>query len=142
MQADGSCSLTDRLNTIINWIPGIKSIQLKDLPSVLQTTDSNNPMLQFVITEAERCLNASAIIFNSYHTLEPDVLGALASFCPPIYAIGPLQLRINQLPQSRLKSLGLNLWTEDADCVKWLDTKEANSVIYVSYGSITFMTPR
>ncbi|KAI3732842.1 hypothetical protein L1987_64051 [Smallanthus sonchifolius] len=28
------------------------------------------------------------------------------------------------------------------DCLKWLDSKEANSVVYVNFGSITVMTPQ
>lgn len=141
MQADGSCSLTDQLNTTVNWIPGIESIRIKDIPSFFHTTDSEDPMVQFEISETERCTTASAIIFNSFNTLEPDALRALSSICPPIYAIGPLQLLINQLPHSQLKSLGSNLWKEDANCLKWLDTKQTNSVIYVNYGSVTVMTP-
>ncbi|WOG82601.1 hypothetical protein DCAR_0101766 [Daucus carota subsp. sativus] len=138
---DGS-SLNDQLNTTINWIPGIKGIQIKDFPSFLQTADSNDHMLQFVISEAERCkTTASAIIINSFDTLESDVLCALSSICPPIYTIGPLQLLINKLPENKLKSIGSNLWKENAECLKWLDTKQTNSVIYVSYGSITVMTP-
>ncbi|XP_017228452.1 7-deoxyloganetin glucosyltransferase [Daucus carota subsp. sativus] len=137
---DGS-SLKDQMNNTINWIPGIKSIQIKDIPSFFHTTDPNDQMVEFEITETERCTAASAIIFNSYDSLESDVLRALSPICPPIYTIGPLQLLVNQLPRSPLKSLGSNLWKEDADCLKWLDTRQADSVIYVNYGSVTVMTP-
>lgn len=137
---DGT-SLMDQLENTVNWIPGIRSIQIKDIPSFFHTTDPNDPLVQFEISETERCTTASAIIFNSFDTLESDVLSALSSICPTIYAIGPLQLLINQLPQSQLKSLGSNLWKEDADCLKWLDSKQPNSVIYVNYGSVTVMTP-
>lgn len=140
MQADGTSTM-DQLNNTVNWIPGIRSIQIKDIPSFFHTTDPNDPMVQFEISETERCTTASAIIFNSFDILESDVLHALSSICPPIYTIGPLQLLINQLPQSPLKSLGSNLWKEDADCLKWLDTKQKNSVLYVNYGSVTVMTP-
>ncbi|KAL8100213.1 7-deoxyloganetin glucosyltransferase-like [Apium graveolens] len=136
---DGTSKM-DQLNNTVNWIPGIRSIQIKDIPSFFHTTDPNDPMVQFEISETERCITASAIIFNSFDILESDVLHALSSICPPIYAIGPLQLLIDQLPQSWLKSLGSNLWKEDADCLKWLDSKQINSVIYVNFGSVTVMT--
>ncbi|KAL8116616.1 7-deoxyloganetin glucosyltransferase-like [Apium graveolens] len=137
----GSCSLNDQLSTTVNWIPGIKSIQIKDFPTFFHTTDSNDPMVQFLVTEVERCTTGSAIIFHSFNALESDVLGALSCVCPPVHAVGPLQLLVDQLPENKLKSLGSSLWKEDMECLKWLDMKETNSVIYVSYGSITVMTP-
>ncbi|KAL1831759.1 hypothetical protein ACET3Z_001410 [Daucus carota] len=140
LKGDGS-SLNDQMSTTINWIPGIKHIQIKDFPGFFHTTDSNDPMLQFLVTEVERCTTASAIISHSFNALESDVLSALSSICPPIHAIGPLQLLVDQLPENNLKSIGSNLWEEDAECLEWLDTKETDSVIYVSYGSITVMTP-
>lgn len=33
-----------------------------------------------------------------------------------------------------------SLWTEDTECLDWLDTKEPNSVVYVNFGSTTVMT--
>jgi UDP:flavonoid glycosyltransferase YjiC (YdhE family) len=39
-----------------------------------------------------------------------------------------------------LKSIGSNLWKEEAGCLEWLNKKESNSVVYVNFGSITVMT--
>ncbi|XP_057974119.1 7-deoxyloganetin glucosyltransferase-like isoform X2 [Malania oleifera] len=35
---------------------------------------------------------------------------------------------------------GSNLWKEDRSCLEWLDSREASSVVYVNFGSITIMT--
>ncbi|XP_057974120.1 7-deoxyloganetin glucosyltransferase-like [Malania oleifera] len=34
---------------------------------------------------------------------------------------------------------GSNLWKEDRSCLEWLDSREANFVVYVNFGSITVM---
>jgi hypothetical protein len=47
----------------------------------------------------------------------------------------------NQTPQNDLASLGSNLWKEDTKCLKWLESKEPSSVVYVNFGSVTVMTP-
>ncbi|KAI3850337.1 hypothetical protein MKW92_036147 [Papaver armeniacum] len=131
-------------NTVVDWIPGIKDIRFKDFPSFVRTTDPNDAMFNFFKGEAERNSNATALIFNTFAALEMEVLDAHMSQLPlpPIYAVGPLHSLLNQFPLSESQSLGSNLWKEDTECLKWLDSKEPNSVVYVNFGSITVMTPQ
>ncbi|KAL0352077.1 UNVERIFIED_CONTAM: 7-deoxyloganetin glucosyltransferase [Sesamum calycinum] len=83
---------------------------------------------------------ASAIVLNTFEDLERDVLDALSSILPTIYAIGPLHLLENQVDDKALEQLGSNLWKDEPECLEWLDTKDPNSVVYVNFGSITVMT--
>ncbi|KAM7520780.1 hypothetical protein LguiB_019742 [Lonicera macranthoides] len=138
---DASYLSNGYLNTVLDWIPAMKDIRLKDLPTFLRTTDLNDVMLNFVLTEIERAKRASAIIFNTFNELEHDVLDALSLVYPPIYSIGPLHFLHNLLDDKDLKLIGSNLWKEETECLEWLDAKEPNSVVYVNFGSITVMTP-
>ncbi|KAI4307410.1 hypothetical protein L6164_030603 [Bauhinia variegata] len=137
---DSSYLTNGYLDTVIDWIPGMKDIRLKDLPSFLRTTDPNDLMLDFILHECERAKRASAIILNTFDALEHDVLEAVSSVLPPVYSIGPLNLLVNHVSDKDLKSIGSNLWKEEAECLEWLDSKEPNSVVYVNFGSITVMT--
>lgn len=129
------------LETVIDWIPGMKDIRLKDLPTFIRTTNLKDVMLNFCLNEAENSRGASAIILNTIDTLEPDVLKALEPISPPIYPIGPLQLLEKQNPEpNELKSIQLNLLAEDLGCLEWLDSKPPNSVIYVNFGSVVRLT--
>ncbi|KAK4274121.1 hypothetical protein QN277_017400 [Acacia crassicarpa] len=133
--------LTDGyLDTVIDWIPGIKEIRLRDIPTFIRTTNPDEFMLDFVTGECARAQRASAIILNTFDALEHDVLEGLSSILPPVYSIGPLNLLINDVTDKDLKSIGSNLWKEETECLEWLDTKEPNSVVYVNFGSITVMT--
>ncbi|XP_057460161.1 (R)-mandelonitrile beta-glucosyltransferase-like [Actinidia eriantha] len=129
--------LTNRyLDTVIDWTPGNKNIRLKDLPTLVRSTDLNDPMFQFAYGEIERASKASVIILNTFDALEADVLNSLSSLFPcDVYAIGPLHLQLNAVPEGELKSIGSNLWEEEAECIKWLNTKEPKSVVYVNFGS-------
>ncbi|RZC89569.1 hypothetical protein C5167_027112 [Papaver somniferum] len=131
-------------NTLVDWIPGVKDIRFKDLPSPVRTTNPNDPMLDFITRETGRTHDAAALIFNTFDALEMEVLDALKSELPlpPVYTVGPLHLLLNQIPLSESQSLGSNLWKEDTECMKWLDSKEPKSVVYVNFGSITVMTPQ
>ncbi|XP_062149340.1 linamarin synthase 2-like [Alnus glutinosa] len=128
------------LDTPINWIPGMKNIRFKDLPSYIRTTDTNETMFDFMGSEARNCLNSSTIIFNTFDEFEYEVLEAISAIFPQIYNIGPLPLLGRHVPDSQLKSLSSSLWKEDSKCLQWLDKWEPKSIVYVNYGSVTMMT--
>ncbi|XP_059631336.1 7-deoxyloganetin glucosyltransferase-like [Cornus florida] len=130
------------LDTVIDWIPGMEGIRLKDLPSFVRTNDPNDIMFNFAVGETEKVHKASALILNTFDALESDVLEALSSIFPSVYTIGLLQLLLNQIPENELSRLGSNLWKEEPGCLEWLDSKEPNSVVYVNFGSVTVMTPQ
>ncbi|XVF36693.1 hypothetical protein REPUB_Repub19eG0079500 [Reevesia pubescens] len=138
---DGSYLTNGYLDTVIDWIPAMEGIRLKDLPTFIRTTDPNFVMLHFIFSETERAQKASAIILNTFDDLEHEVLDALSSMLPPVYSVGPLHLVLNHhVHDNELKQLGSNLWKEEPECLQWLDSKEPNSVVYVNFGSITVMT--
>ncbi|CAL9013388.1 unnamed protein product [Prunus brigantina] len=137
---DESCFTNGYLDTVIDWIPGMRDIRLRDLPTVLQTTNADDTMFNFVMEATDRAHEASAVVLHTFDALEPDVLDALSSMLPHVYTVGPLQLHLNQIPEHPLK-MGYSLWKEETECLEWLNTKRPNSVVYVNFGSIAVMTP-
>ncbi|PQQ03750.1 7-deoxyloganetin glucosyltransferase-like [Prunus yedoensis var. nudiflora] len=126
---DASYMTNGYLDTEIDWIPGMRGIRLRDIPSFIRTTDPNDFMLDFILVEMARAKRASAIILNTFDALEHEVLDGLSTLLPPVYSVGPLHLQLNQIPaDNELKSIGSNLWTEEPECLEWLDSKEPNSV--------------
>ncbi|CAK9187104.1 unnamed protein product, partial [Ilex paraguariensis] len=135
--------LTDgTLDLPIDWIPSMRGIRFMDLPSFLRTTNPNDIMFDFMGEEAQNCLNASTIIFNSFDALENEVLEAFTSKFnyPNTYTIGPLHLLCRNVPESEVKSLNSSLWKPDSHCLQWLDQRERDSVVYVNYGSVATMS--
>ncbi|KAI3989711.1 hypothetical protein MKX01_009203 [Papaver californicum] len=133
------------LDTPMDWMTGIGDvIRFRDLPSFVRTTDPDDVMVNYAIGEIAKAKDATALIFNTFDDLEKDALDAFRSqlSLPSIYSIGPLPLLLNQTKQNELQSVGSNLWIEEPECLKWLDTKEPNSVVYVNFGSITVITPQ
>ncbi|KAL7245822.1 hypothetical protein ACSBR2_001037 [Camellia fascicularis] len=141
---DASYLTNGYLDTAIDWIPGMKDIRLKDLPTFFQTTDPNDEIFNLSMESAESASQASALGLHTFDALEQDVLGALSSIFPHIYTIGPLQLLLNQhvspKEQDHLASLGCNLWKEEPKCLQWLDSREPGSVVYVNFGSLAVMS--
>ncbi|PQM38920.1 7-deoxyloganetin glucosyltransferase [Prunus yedoensis var. nudiflora] len=138
---DASYFTNGHLDTELDWVPGMRNIRLKDFPTFMRTTEPDDIMLNFLVGETERTKKASAVILNTFHDLEHEVIDALSTSLPPVYSIGPLNLQLKQIPaDNELKSIVSNLWIEEPECLQWLDTKEPKSVVYVNFGSIAVTT--
>ncbi|KAB1220558.1 UDP-glycosyltransferase 85A2 [Morella rubra] len=137
---DSSYFTNGYLDTVIDWIPGMRDIRLRELPSFIQTTDPNDILFNFIIEGVEGASKASGIVIQTFDALEREVLDALSPMFPHLYAIGPLQLPLNQSLDDPLKSIGCGLWKEDTECLHWLNSKAPNSVVYVNFGSLVVMT--
>ena len=119
----------------------MRDICLRDLPSLVRTTDPNDILFRFVIYGAERAPSALGIIVHTFDELEQEVLLALSTMFPHVYAIGPLEPQLNHLSNDHLESIEYGLWKEETECLNWHNSKAPNSVIYVSFGSTVVMTP-
>ncbi|URE27113.1 UDP-Glycosyltransferase [Musa troglodytarum] len=128
------------LDMAVEWIPGLKNMRLKDLPTFIRTTDPDDIMLNYCNREAQRASMAKAVIMNTFDELEQPVLEAMAAMLPPIYTVGPLTLLSRRAPDSPLTSVRSNLWKEESGCLEWLHGRAPASVVYVNFGSITVMT--
>ncbi|TYI40586.1 hypothetical protein ES332_A02G173100v1 [Gossypium tomentosum] len=124
----------------IDWIPGMPNMRLKDIPSFIRTTDTDDFMFNYIMEVSQECLNSSSIIFNTFDDLDKEVLKVLASKSPNIYAIGPLASLSKNLLEKQYDLLNSSLWKEDTSCIEWLNTMEPKSVVYVNYGSVTVMS--
>ncbi|KAI5348244.1 hypothetical protein L3X38_001131 [Prunus dulcis] len=129
------------LDNVIDWVPALKGIRLRDLPNNFITTDPAEASWIFCLEAIQRFGKGSAIVLHSFDALEREVLDALSSMFPLVYAISPLQLLLNQIPEHPLKAMGYSLWKEETEWLKWLNSKEPNSVVYVNFGSLAVLTP-
>ena len=78
---------------------------------------------------------ADMIVVNSFEELERPAFEAMSKrLAVPVYSIGPL---IEQLSGENINT---SLWTEQYECLQWLDEQPAGSVLYISFGSITLLS--
>ncbi|TVU03766.1 hypothetical protein EJB05_50674, partial [Eragrostis curvula] len=130
--------------TIIDWIPGMLPMSLGDLMTFIRTTDPNDFWLSFSKSVVDNCTNADALILNTFHNLEADVLAAVRGDCRcVVYSIGPLGSLLRHGGAAATDdSVRVSLWKQEAACIAWLDTQEEQrSVVYVNFGSNTVLTP-
>ncbi|KAK4409204.1 UDP-glycosyltransferase 87A2 [Sesamum angolense] len=123
--------LSERGEERVDYIPGIASIRLADLPSIAHLKDQR--LLTLVLGVFRNISKAKYILFTSIFELEHHVINALNSkISSPIYPIGPV------IPYFNLgtpKSHSTNINDDDPHCFEWLNSKPPSSVLYVSLGS-------
>ncbi|WMV19735.1 hypothetical protein MTR67_013120 [Solanum verrucosum] len=142
---DDSYLRREFMEQTIDWIPGIGSIRLGDIPTPIWATNSYDPILNFIIDQCSSTIvnRSSAVLIHTFDALEPQALTSLSSIFNRIYTIGPLSLLAKQIsPDTCIEKLRSNLWRNDSDCIEWLDSRDPASVIYVNFGSTTVMTSR
>lgn len=117
----------------INDIPGMEGyLRQADLPGFCRCNDLDNETLQYVIDEAQQNFRADGLMFNTFEELESPILDRIRGKIPRLYAIGPLH--------AHLKPSGSGGQKENRGCMVWLNNQPAQSVVYVSFGSVVVMT--
>ncbi|KAK1406857.1 hypothetical protein QVD17_38465 [Tagetes erecta] len=138
---DSSYLTNGYLDTVLDCIPAMPGIRLKDIPPFIRYTNPGDEyMVQFFDSQLQKSKSASAILFNTFDELERHIFDSLSLKYPPCYGIGPVHLLENKIVDESIASIKSNLWKEEPECLKWLDSKEPSSVVYVNFGSITVMT--
>ncbi|GMN39187.1 hypothetical protein TIFTF001_008412 [Ficus carica] len=112
----------------IDYIPGVKAIEPKDLISFLQETDTSTVLHRFLYKAFDDVKNVDFILCNTVHELELETILALQGK-KPTYAIGPI------FPSGFTKSIVPTSLRTEFDCTEWLDSKPHGSVLYISFGS-------
>ncbi|KAI6696022.1 hypothetical protein NL676_023732 [Syzygium grande] len=118
--------------------PVMSTLRVNDLPSFVANVDAYPALVKLVLDQFSNTMRANWLLFNTFAELELEVVKWMESQCPTL-TVGPtipsmyLDKRITED-----KDYGLSLFKPDdaKTCIKWLDSKDADSVVYVSFGSL------
>ncbi|WMV15255.1 hypothetical protein MTR67_008640 [Solanum verrucosum] len=111
---------------VVNYIPGIKPICVKDLPPVFYS--KYREMLPLILEAVSLLVNkAQYALFTTIEPLESQVIEALHAEIPvPIFTVGPT------IPYMDTE---LNTNKPSPNYLLWLDDQPKDSVLYISQGS-------
>ncbi|KAJ8759713.1 hypothetical protein K2173_009814 [Erythroxylum novogranatense] len=141
LKVDESFQKNGYLDQAIDFIPGMKNMRLRDFSTnAIKAKNIDEIGFRMAAEPTKKSREAPALILHTFDALEPELLDTLSSMFRAVYFIGPLQLHLNRMQQSGLRSIGCNLWKEEPECLQWLDYRTPNSVLYVNFGSITWLT--
>ncbi|XP_020671824.1 UDP-glycosyltransferase 83A1-like [Dendrobium catenatum] len=115
---------------VIQLNPGMTPTDTSNLPwYFLHDEYTQKIMFNYMIANNQATSYAEMIICNSFEMLEKPVFKEM----PYILPVGPLHNSFESIRDPNL----CYFWSEDKQCISWLNKHPANSVIYVAFGSIT-----
>lgn len=117
---------------LLPGLPGDIHFTRNQLPEFLKSKDETDFIK--ILRDSRKAEEKSyGVVFNSFHELEPDyvdyyknVLGRRRVWC-----VGPLSLNIGDKTWR-----GKQGSIDENQCLKWLDLKKPNSVVYICFGSV------
>ncbi|KAF8112324.1 hypothetical protein N665_0065s0097 [Sinapis alba] len=113
---------------------------IPDLPGDIvitreQIVDRESEMGKFLFDVRESETKSSGVIVNSFHELEPDYADFYKRFVAKrVWQIGPLSVTNRGFEEKAER--GKKASIDEVECLKWLDSKKQDSVIYISFGSV------
>ncbi|KAM7505160.1 hypothetical protein LguiB_004067 [Lonicera macranthoides] len=124
-------------NTTVDFLPGKKGMSMREFLNFLRTAHTSEFITESCVGEVERTSKASALILLTCEHLERQAIGELKARFSHVYSIAPLPFLLkNQVKNEQVLTLvGDDIWKEDTECSKWLDSKPPKSVLYISFGS-------
>ncbi|KAK9138979.1 hypothetical protein Sjap_009573 [Stephania japonica] len=124
-------------------LPGFPILERRDLPSFVDDVDSY-PFIfhNIVLNQFSTVDDADFVFFNTFDKLEEGIVEWVAKQWPnKVLTVGPSTPSIYLGKQDDSdKDYDLHVFAQDSStCMNWLNTKENESVVYVSYGSVANM---
>ncbi|XP_012087486.1 scopoletin glucosyltransferase [Jatropha curcas] len=130
--------LSDSEPFVIPNLPGEIKITRKQLPVFFREEAENN-FTKMIKASKESELKSFGVVVNSFYELEQayadhyrNVLGRKA------WHIGPVSL-CNRGMEDKAQR-GKEASIDEHECLKWLNSKKSNSVIYICFGSVSSFT--
>lgn len=115
-------------------LPNMPLLKYDEIPGFLLPSSPYGFLRRAILGQFKVISKPFCILVETFQELEDDVINYMSTLCL-IKPIGPLFLNPNVQNGSSIRGD----FMQAEDCVNWLNTKPASSVVYISFGSIVYI---
>lgn len=119
------------MNEKLNFIPGFSELRLGDLPGGVVFGNLESPFSVMLHKMGQVLPRAAVLAINSFEELDPCLMKDLSSKFKKILNIGPFNLT----------SPAASQYSDEYDCIPWLDKQNPKSVAYIGFGTVAMPPP-
>ncbi|GAB2267591.1 hypothetical protein Dimus_002573 [Dionaea muscipula] len=115
-------------------IPSLPLLKWDEIPSFLHPTTPYSFLRRAIMGQYKNLSKPFCILLDTFQELEHEIIDYTSTLCP-IKPVGPL-FKNPKAPNSAVRGDQLKA---DTNCIAWLDTQPAASVVYISFGTVVFL---
>ncbi|XP_044481052.1 gallate 1-beta-glucosyltransferase-like [Mangifera indica] len=130
----GLVAFPDEKNPEIDvQLPFMPLLKYDEVPSFLHPTTPYPFLRRAILGQYKNLDKPFCILMDTFQELEHEIIEYMSTISP-IKTVGPL-FKNPKAPSSTVRG---DFMKAD-DCIEWLDTKPASSVVYISFGSVVYL---
>lgn len=120
-------------------LPNIPLLKHDEVPSFLYPTTPYPFLRRAILGQFKNLTEPFCILMDTFEELEKDVIEYMCSrYCLPIKAVGPL-FKNPKVAGAESGAVKGDFMKADDGIMGWLDTKDVDSVVYISFGSVVYL---
>ncbi|MFQ6661735.1 hypothetical protein Gotur_029783 [Gossypium turneri] len=114
-------------------LPSMPLLKHDEVPSFLHPSTPFAYLKTAILGQFKKLDKQFCVLMDTFQELEPEIVEYMSKFCL-IKTVGPL-FKYPEVPNNTIRC---DIMKPD-DCIEWLDSKPAASVIYISFGTIVYL---
>ncbi|XP_075494113.1 gallate 1-beta-glucosyltransferase 84A24-like [Primulina tabacum] len=120
-------------------LPFMPLLRYDEIPSFLHPSTPYPFLRMAILGQFKNLTKPFCILMDTFEELEHEIVEHMSKNCRPIKTIGPLFKDLDTPPTSSNATVRVDFLTAD-NCAEFLDSKPVGTVVYISFGSVVYLT--
>ncbi|XP_073065716.1 gallate 1-beta-glucosyltransferase 84A24-like [Primulina eburnea] len=120
-------------------LPFVPLLRYDEIPSFLHPSTPYPFLRRAILGQFKNLTKPFCILMDTFEELEHEIVEHMSKNCRPIKTIGPLFKELDTPPTSSNATIRVDFLTAD-NCTEFLDSKPVGTVVYISFGSVVYLT--